>query len=100
MAPMLSARRICPPAVVKLRHFGRSSSINRSLLSVKWREAHESKYHTSCGACLFDSFIMLATPGRKSSMAESLSSAVAAVMWARFRVGCCYVGSSDLCFFC
>lgn len=99
IVPMLSAHKIWPPAVVKSRHFGQSSSMNRSLLFVRWREAHESKYHTSRGACIFDFFTMLATPGWKGLGSELSSLSVAAAMCARFRVGYCFVDSSGLGFF-
>lgn len=99
IVPMLSTRKIWPSAAVKSRHFGQSSSMNRFLLFVRWREAHESKYYTSCGACIFDSFTMLATPGRKGSGLKLLSLSVAAAIYARFCVGYCFVDSSGLSFF-
>lgn len=96
IVPMFSAHRIWLLTMVKSGLFDQSLLINRFLLFVRWQEAHKSKYHISCKACILDFFTILAIP-RQKSLGSKLSLSSMAV--AQFYVGCCFVDSFILGFF-
>lgn len=103
---MLLERSIWPLAMVKSRHFSFNSSINRSLLLMRWRKAHKSKYHILFEICISESWTILATLRRNNSGSELLLSAAVICRylrdcwWCCSRFFCCFINSSGFVLFC
>lgn len=84
--PILSAQIICLPAVVKSKHLGRSSLMNKFLLLVKWQDTHESKYPTPFGACKLAALVMFAFPDLNGLGSDLLSSDFVVPIWVWYRL--------------